>query len=220
VRQLYLYPTAITDELVEVLSSSARVLPYVDVPLQHASDRVLKAMRRGATEARQRALVEMLRARIPNLTLRTTFIVGFPGETDDDFERLCEFVRELRFDRVGVFRYSDEDGTAGSAYPDKVPRAVARRRHRALIALQREIMSTKLASLVGSEHDVLVDHGGRSAGRGRLASQAPEIDGVVFLRAAKQGPGAGALIAGEMRSARITGVRGADLEAEVTAPAR
>jgi len=220
VRQLYLYPTAVTDELVDVLASGTRVLPYVDVPLQHASDRILKAMKRGATEARQRALVEKLRARIPNLTLRTTFIVGFPGETDDDFAQLCDFVRELRFDRVGVFRYSDEEGTAACDYPDKVSRSVARRRHRELVALQREIMAQKLGALVGGEHDVLVDHGGRSAGRGRLASQAPEIDGVVFLRGAKTGPGAGPLAAGELRRARITGVRGADLEADVASAAR
>jgi ribosomal protein S12 methylthiotransferase len=220
IRQLYLYPTAVTDELVDVLASGRRVLPYVDVPLQHASDRVLRAMKRGATEARQRALVEKLRARIPGLTLRTTFIVGFPGETDDDFERLCDFVRELRFDRVGVFRYSDEEGTAAHAYADPVPRAVARRRHRELVAIQRGIMAEDLQKLVGCEREVLVDQGGRSAGRGRFASQAPEIDGVVFLQAAKTGPGAGPLAAGELRRVRLTGVRGADLEAEVVAPAR
>ena len=186
------------------------MLPYVDVPLQHASDGVLRAMKRGATEARQRTLVETLRARIPNLTLRTTFIVGFPGETDEDFERLMQFVRELRFDRVGVFRYSDEEGTSALGLAAKVPRAVARRRHRALVALQREIMSEMLQEKVGSEHSVLVDQGGRSAGRGRLSSQAPEIDGVVFLRSPAR-----PLDAGDFVRARITGVRGADLEAEI-----
>jgi ribosomal protein S12 methylthiotransferase len=211
VRQLYVYPTAVTDDLIEVWASGKRVLPYVDVPLQHASDRMLKAMKRGATRDRQRALVERLRDRIPNLTLRTTFIVGFPGETDADFAELQDFVRECRFDRVGVFRYSDEEGTAAQAYPGKVPQAVARRRYRALVALQSEIMAEKLGALVGSEHDVLVDQAGRSAGRGRLASQAPEIDGVVFL---KNAPGAPAFAAGDFVRARIVRVRGADLEAE------
>jgi ribosomal protein S12 methylthiotransferase len=205
IRQLYLYPTAVTDELIEVLGSSERVLPYVDVPLQHASDRILRAMKRGATEARQRALVERLRAGIPNLTLRTTFIVGFPGERDEDFERLCDFVREVRFDRLGVFRYSDEEGTSAFELGEKVPRRVARARHRQLMAIQRDIMREKLAALVGKTLPVLVDEAGPRA-RGRLPSQAPEIDGVVFLK--------GSAAVGEIVQARICAVRDLDLEAE------
>jgi ribosomal protein S12 methylthiotransferase len=208
IRLLYVYPTAVTDELIETLAGGQRVLPYVDVPLQHASDRMLRAMKRGATAARQRELIARLRAGIPGLTLRTTFIVGFPGETDVDFDELCEFVRQARFDRVGVFRYSDEEGTAAAAYPGKVPRTVARARHRRLLAIQREIMAEKLGALVGSEATVLVDEAGARIARGRLASQAPEIDGAVILR--------GETKAGELVRAQITGVRGgADLEAAV-----
>lgn len=210
VRQLYLYPTAVTDELIAVLGSGRRVLPYVDVPLQHASDAVLRAMKRGATEARQRTLVERLRAGIPELTLRTTFIVGFPGETDADFDRLVDFVREVRFDRVGVFRYSDEEGTAALEYQGKVPRKVARARHRELLRVQSAIMQEKLATLVGRTLPVLVDEAGPRA-RGRLASQAPEIDGVVFL--------AGPVSSGDLVPARITGVRELDLEGEIVAAA-
>ena len=206
IRQLYLYPTAVTDALIEVLGSGKRVLPYVDVPLQHASDRILKRMQRGATEARQRALVERLRTGIPNLTLRTTFIVGFPGETDEDFEKLCDFVREVRFDRVGVFRYSDEEGTTAFDLGEKVPRGVARARHRRLMGIQREIMREKLAAHVGTTLPVLVDEAGERP-RGRLTSQAPEIDGVVFLK--------GAVRAGELLQARVSCVRDVDLEAEV-----
>jgi ribosomal protein S12 methylthiotransferase len=208
IRQLYLYPTAVTDELIAVLGSGKRVLPYVDVPLQHASDRILRRMKRGATEARQRALVERLRAGIPGLTLRTTFIVGFPGETDEDFETLCDFVREVRFDRVGVFRYSDEEGTAAFDLDEKVPRGVARARHRQLMAIQREIMREKLAAEVGATRPVLVDEAGPRA-RGRLASQAPEIDGVTFVK--------GPVSPGDLVRVRITGVRGLDLEGEVEA---
>jgi ribosomal protein S12 methylthiotransferase len=208
IRQLYLYPTAVTDELISVLGSGKRVLPYVDVPLQHASDRILKRMKRGATEARQRALVERLRAGIPGLTLRTTFIVGFPGETDEDFETLCDFVREVRFDRVGVFRYSDEEGTTAFELGEKVPRGVARARHRQLMAIQREIMREKLAAHVGATLPVLVDEAGLRA-RGRLASQAPEIDGVTFVK--------GPVSPGDLVRVRITGVRGLDLEGEVEA---
>jgi ribosomal protein S12 methylthiotransferase len=208
IRLLYLYPTAVTNELVDVLARGERVLPYVDVPLQHASDRVLRAMKRGATEVRQRALVERLRAAIPDLTLRTTFIVGFPGEEDADFERLCEFVREVRFDRLGIFRYSDEEGTAAYDYAAKVPPAVARARQRRLAEIQHEIMQKKLAELVGREATVLVDRaGGRGGAHGRMASQAPEIDGAVFLK--------GEVSTGSFVQARILGVRDVDLEAEV-----
>jgi ribosomal protein S12 methylthiotransferase len=209
IRLLYVYPSAVTDDLLDALASGKRVLPYVDVPLQHASDRVLAAMRRGTTGERQRRLVERIRERIPGVTLRTTFIVGFPGETDADFEELCEFVREVRFDRLGVFRYSDEEDTAAHALGGKVPRRVARERYRALCGIQSGIMAEALGAQVGREVRVLVDErwpGGR--GRGRLPSQAPEIDGSVLLR--------GDVAPGDRVRVRVTGVRGGvDLEADV-----
>jgi len=206
-RLLYVYPSAVTDELIEVFACGRRLLPYVDVPLQHASDPVLRAMRRATSAERQRRLVERLRAAIPDLTLRTTFIVGFPGETDTDFEALCDFVREVRFDRVGVFRYSDEEGTAGFELPAKVPKHVARERHRALLALLRELQGERLAERVGREEPVLVDAGGRDRARGRLRSQAPEIDGEVLLR--------GGAETGRFVRARIAAVRGPDLVADL-----
>lgn len=206
IRLLYVYPSAVTEALIAALAGRRRVLPYVDVPLQHASDPMLKAMRRGTTADRQARLVERLRAGIPDLTLRTTFIVGFPGETDADFEALCDFVRKVRFDRVGVFRYSDEEGTAGYELAGKVPKRVARERHRALLSLLRELQREQLGALVGREDDVLVDAGGRDRARCRLASQAPEIDGEVLLR--------GGAETGCFVRARITGVRGPDLVAE------
>jgi ribosomal protein S12 methylthiotransferase len=221
IRLLYLYPSAVDDDLIEAIAGAKRVLPYVDVPLQHASDAMLKAMRRGTTAARQRRLVERLRAGIPGLTLRTTFIVGFPGETDADFEALCDFVRETRFDRLGVFRYSDEEGTAGAALPAKVPRKVARARYRRLTALQREVMAARLAEQVGHEVRVLVDGVlGRSRALGRLASQAPEIDGITHLVVKGGTPKVLApLRVGDLVTARITGVRGGvDLEAAVSQP--
>jgi ribosomal protein S12 methylthiotransferase len=209
IRLLYLYPSAVTPELIDAVASAKRVLPYVDVPLQHASDRVLAAMKRGTTGARQRRLVERLRAGIPGLTLRTTLIVGFPGETDDDFDELLDFVRWARLDRVGVFRYSDEEGTAAAALPGKVPRKLARERYRALTKLQAGILAEKLAQRVGDEDTVLVDAPlGRERAQARLASQAPDIDGVTFVRGE-------ALRAGDRVRVRITGVRqGVDLEAE------
>jgi ribosomal protein S12 methylthiotransferase len=207
IRALYVYPTAVTDELIEVLGHGERVLPYVDVPLQHASDPVLRAMKRGTSAERQRRLVGRLREGIPGLTLRTTFIVGFPGETDADFEALCDFVREARFDRVGIFRYSDEEGTAAFTLPGKVPRAVARERYRHLGEIQSSILRDEIAALAGCEREVLVDAAGPGGLRGRLASQAPEIDGVVFLK--------GEASPGDLVRARISGARGVDLEAEI-----
>jgi ribosomal protein S12 methylthiotransferase len=213
VRLLYVYPSAVTDELVEALAAAKRVLPYVDVPLQHASDRVLERMKRGTTAGRQRRLVARLRERIPGVTLRTTFIVGFPGESEADFAELLDFVAESRFDRVGIFRYSDEEGTAAAALDGKVPRAVARERYRRLAKLQAGIQAEQLGKLVGSEARVLVDAAAGSRARGRLASQAPEIDGNVLLG------GAGARVGSFVR-ARLTGVKGGvDLEAEVLGPA-
>jgi ribosomal protein S12 methylthiotransferase len=208
IRLLYVYPSAVTDELIEAFAEAKRVLPYVDVPLQHASDRVLERMKRGSSAERQRRLVAKLRERIPGVTLRTTFIVGFPGETEEDFEQLLDFVSESRFDRVGIFRYSDEEGTAAAALEPKVPRTVARERYRRLAKLQAGIQAEKLGAWVGRETDVLVDAAiGAGRARGRLASQAPEIDGVVFLR----GPG---LAPGQLVRARITGVKGGvDLDA-------
>jgi ribosomal protein S12 methylthiotransferase len=217
IRLLYLYPSAVTTDLIDAIAGAKRVLPYVDVPLQHASSRVLAAMKRGTTGERQRALVERLRARIPGLTLRTTFIVGFPGESDADFAELLEFVRWARFDRVGVFRYSDEEGTAGCELPDKVPRKVARERYRSLTKLQASLLAEQLAARVGQQGLALVDAPiGRERAQARLASQAPEIDGVTFVR------GSG-LRAGDLVRVRITGVKqGVDLEAaalEVVRPA-
>ena len=207
VRLLYLYPSAVTDALIDVLASGERVLPYIDVPLQHASDRMLKAMRRGTTPDRQRRLLARLRERIPNAVIRTTFIVGFPGETDEDFEELCEFVRESRFDRVGVFRYSDEEGTRAETLWNKVPVGVARARHRRLMELQRGLMRKGLEAQVGGRVRVLVESGSAGFSTGRLWSQAPEVDGMVLLK--------GDARVGEMVDATVTGVRSPDLEAEV-----
>ena len=210
IRLLYLYPTAVSDGVIDAIARARRVLPYVDMPLQHGSDRMLRAMRRGTTAERQRKLVAKLRERIPRLALRTTFIVGFPGERDEDFRDLLDFVAESRFDRVGVFRYSDEQGTAAADYGEKVPRDVTRARFDALMSLQRDIMDEKLQKLIGSEQRVLVDQAAPGLAVGRLWSQAPEIDGSVLLR--------GGAPVGEIVAARITGVRDVDLEAEVLRP--
>lgn len=205
VRLLYLYPSAVEERLIDAIAGAKHVLPYLDIPLQHASDPVLRAMRRGVTAERHRRLLDQLRERIPGAILRTTFIVGFPGETDADFATLCEFVREQRFDRLGVFRYSDEEGTGAYELGDKVPREVARERHDALLEIQRGIMAELLEAQVGNEVDVLVDRAASGLGVARLWSQAPEIDGQVLVR--------GDVAAGSLARVRLTGVSGPDFEA-------
>ena len=164
-------------------------------------------MRRGITAERQRRLVARLRERIPNAVLRTTFIVGFPGETDADFELLCDFVREARFDRMGVFRYSDEEDTRAQSLSGKVPARVARQRHRHLMDLQKSHMRTALDAQIGSRARVLVETSTKTLSTGRLWSQAPEVDGMVLLK--------GTARVGDMVDARLTGVRAPDLEGEI-----
>lgn len=192
VRLLYLYPEALTDELVELLAQHPRVVPYVDMPLQHAADGMLRRMRRGHGGARLRALVERLRKQVPGVVFRTAFIVGHPGETDGEFDELLDFVRWAEFDRLAAFRYSDEEGVASQTMDGKVPDQVAAQRYRKLMALQRPISHRKNQALIGKKLEVLVE--GQSDEHefvlmGRHRGQAPEIDGQVYLSGGDAAPG-------------------------------
>ncbi|MFO0568704.1 MAG: 30S ribosomal protein S12 methylthiotransferase RimO [Polyangiaceae bacterium] len=211
VRLFYLYPEKLDRHLLELLAKHERVVPYIDMPLQHAADAMLRRMRRGHGGARLRELVLRLRETIPNLTFRTAFIVGHPGETDAEFEELVEFVRFARFDRMGVFRYSDEESAASHALDGKVPRQVASRRARHLMSVQRKISREKNRALVGRELDVLVEGPSEESELvfvGRHAGQAPEIDGQVFLSGAEVAPG-------QMRRVRVARATDYDLLGEV-----
>lgn len=184
VRVFYLYPETIDDALLEVLAQHPKVARYVDMPLQHASDAMLKRMKRGSTNARQRRVVERLRAKIPGLTFRTAFIVGHPGETEEDFAELVDFVDWAKFERMGVFKYSDEETSQSFAQDGKVPEKTIASRHRKLMALQRGISRKANKALVGKELDVLVDGTSEEhefVVEGRHPGQAPEIDGKVYL---------------------------------------
>ncbi|MBI4475656.1 MAG: 30S ribosomal protein S12 methylthiotransferase RimO, partial [Acidobacteria bacterium] len=184
IRLLYLYPTTITDDLLEAMAECQKVCRYIDLPLQHASDPVLRRMRRPGSRAVYDKLLARVRSRVPDATLRTTFIVGFPGETPDDFEALCDFVRDTEFDHVGVFTYSHEEGTTASGYRDDVPERVKRTRRRSLMAVQQRIVRARHKRLVGSHVRVLIDGFAPDSApvvRGRLAGQAPEIDPAVYL---------------------------------------
>lgn len=184
VRLFYLYPEAIDDALVELLAHHPNVVPYVDMPLQHAADAMLRRMRRGHGKDRQKRVVESLRRAIPDLSFRTAFIVGHPGETDDEFEELCEFVEWARFEHVGVFRYSDEESATSFGFEGKVKPLVAANRYRRLMALQRRVARDANRSRIGRELEVLVEGPSEEhefVMKGRHRGQAPEIDGEVFL---------------------------------------
>jgi ribosomal protein S12 methylthiotransferase len=192
VRLFYLYPETIDDALVELLHAHPRVLPYVDMPLQHAADAMLRRMRRGHGGERLRRMVERLRRDIADLTFRTAFIVGHPGETEEEFRELLDFVKWAEFDRVAAFRYSDEEGSPSAALDAKVPTKVADARYRKLMAMQRPIAHAKNQKLVGKTLEVLVE--GTSDEHeyvlmGRHAGQAPEIDGQVYLSGGEARPG-------------------------------
>ena len=215
IRLHYAYPTACTDELLDAVAGEARVAKYLDVPVQHIDSGVLKAMRRGYGERQVRDLCARARARVPGLTLRTTFIVGHPGETDEAFARLCDFVREADLDRVGVFNFSREEGTVSALLPKRVPGKEIDARRRELLRIQREISKKKLRAQRGRLLDVLVEGTSDESEyllMGRHEGQAPEIDGQVYLSLgdAAEPPAPGSFV-----RARVTHSAEYDLAAEV-----
>jgi ribosomal protein S12 methylthiotransferase len=211
VRLHYTYPSAFTDELIDVIASEPTVAKYIDVPLQHIDDEMLKRMRRGHSARVTHELIEKLRGRIDGLVLRTTFIVGHPGETDEAFQRLVDFVRASRFERVGVFTYSIEPGTVSAMLPNRVAPEVAEQRRDALMAVQAEISREYNQSLIGAELEVLVEGLSDESDlllQGRWYGQAPEIDGTVYLADGTAQPG-------DFVRARVTDCADYDLAATI-----
>ena len=216
VRLFYLYPEKLDDELIELIASHPKIVKYIDMPLQHAADGMLRRMRRGHGGKRLYDLVERLRARIPNLVFRTAFIVGHPGETEEEYEELLSFIRFAEFDRVGVFQYSDEPSARAFELEAKVPTKVAAARAKKLMALQRKISKKKLKTLVGQELEVLVEGPSEDSELvmvGRHAGQAPDIDGVVYLSG---GPTGIEARPGELRHVRIESASDYDLLGELS----
>lgn len=211
VRLLYAYPSEVTDELLDVMAAEPTVVKYLDVPMQHVDDDVLRRMRRGHGSALLFELVERMRRRVPGIVVRTTFLVGHPGETDGAFERLLGFVRSAELDRVGVFTYSPEEGTAAALFEDTVPARVARKRRTTLMREQRSISKRKQKVLVGRELEVLVERVSEESEyllEGRWAGQAPEIDGIVYLADDTAKPG-------DFVRARVTRSAAYDLAASI-----
>jgi len=184
VRFLYAYPNKITSRLLEAIASSPKICSYIDVPLQHASASVLKAMKRGSNPDIFLRSIEKMRHEIPGVTLRTSFIVGFPGESERDFSELCDFVEAAEFDWMGVFAYSDEEGAAAYRIEDKHPPAVIERRRGKLMQLQRRISRRKKKDLIGRQFDILLEGASEETDllwEGRTEMHAPEIDGKLYI---------------------------------------
>lgn len=209
IRPMYLHPAHVNDRLI-ARWAQARVVPYLDLPVQHGDDAVLRAMRRAVTARRMQQIVGAFREAIPGLTVRTTVLVGFPGESDAAFQNLLEFLDDVRFDCLGVFTYSPEEGTPSPAYPDQVPAELAAERAAIVQELQDGVQWERHGKLVGSVQEVLVDGPSEDpafAFEGRTAGQAPEIDGIVYLRD-------GDLTPGRFARVRILEVEGYELVAE------
>ena len=184
IRLHYAYPRVFPDALIDVMAREPKIAKYLDMPLQHASDRLLRSMRRGRDSAFLISLLAKLRARIPGLTFRTSLIAGLPGETEEDFGLLKEFVRTQRFERMGCFQYSDEEGTAAYDFSDKVPQKVIERRWREVMAVQKRINREQNRALIGKRLEVLVEGPSPESEHllvGRHEGQAPDIDGVVYI---------------------------------------
>jgi ribosomal protein S12 methylthiotransferase len=215
VRFLYAYPNKVTTRLLEAIAAHEKICSYMDVPLQHASAKVLKLMRRGAGAEIFLKSIEKIRRIVPDVTLRTTFIVGFPGETERDFEELCDFVRAVGFDWLGAFGYSDQPGAQAYALEGKVPPREIEQRRKRLMQIQKQISRKKKRSLVGQEFDLLLEGPSEQTDllwEGRTRMHAPEIDGTVFINDAPDGI---ELRAGDFHRCRITKAHDYDFEASI-----
>lgn len=210
IRFLYVYPDLVSARLIEAINRHAQVCRYIDMPLQHVNARILKSMRRGGNRGSLERMIDRIRAGIPGVTFRTTMIVGHPGETEKDFLELKAFCRDMEFDRLGVFAYSDEENTLSYELPEKVPARTAERRRRELMEQQAKIAAAKNRRLIGKELPVLLEGLSQESElllQGRLESQAPEIDGVCLINDSQVGQ----VRAGEFRVIRITQVLEHDL---------
>ncbi|MCR5716247.1 MAG: 30S ribosomal protein S12 methylthiotransferase RimO [Lachnospiraceae bacterium] len=210
IRLLYCYPEEITQELIDVMKREKKVLPYLDMPIQHASDAILKRMGRRCTEEELRSLIAHLREEIPEICLRTTLITGFPGETQEDHETLYRFVNEMEFDRLGVFTYSPEENTPAATMPDQIDEQVKEERRGELMELQQAIAFEKAEAMSGKELDIIIEGylPEDDVYVGRTYKDAPGVDGMFFLRADRE------LVTGSFVRARVTGSDEYDLIGE------
>lgn len=213
IRVHYIYPHGVPEELLRAMAEEEKICRYLDIPLQHASGPMLKAMRRGVTREGQEKILDRIRKYVPDVALRTTFIVGFPGETDKDFQELVDFVQTQRFDHLGVFTYFQEDGTPAGAMENQVPDKVKKQRQKELMRIQKVISKEKLKPLVKKTLPVLIDGPSEESPfvfRGRLARQAPDVDGQVYIQSPPED-----LRAGQIREVRMIKASAYDLVGEI-----
>ncbi len=210
IRLHYLYPDEVDEALIEVIASEHKIVKYIDIPIQHCNDRILTAMNRRGTKAQLVALFHKMRERIPNLVLRTSIIVGLPGETEAEFEELCDFLRDMEIERAGVFPYSMEEGSVAATLPDQVDTDVAEHRAELLVDLQSRVMDSYNENRLGSVMEVLCEGFDSEEGCyvGRTYADSPDIDGRVLFPAVD-------LVAGTFVNVRITGTHQGDLTGEI-----
>jgi ribosomal protein S12 methylthiotransferase len=208
IRVMYSYPTSLRQSFIDAMARHEKICSYIDMPLQHASASMLQKMKRGGNGKQYREMIENMRKKVPDIGIRTTFIVGYPGETDTDFEELIDFVKDVEFDRVGTFLYSDEEGTSGFHDTPKVPHKIAIQRRRELMKLQAGISRKRNRALIGREMKVLIDGSENASLVGRLYHQAPDVDGCIKIKG-------GMAVAGEFVQAIISGAGEYDLTARL-----
>jgi ribosomal protein S12 methylthiotransferase len=207
---MYAYPDYVTDALIEVMATNKQVVSYLDIPLQHAHPLTLRRMRRPTNIDCVHKTIGKMRKAIPNLALRTTFIVGYPGETEEEFQTLLDFVEEMRFDRVGTFKFSFEPGTASEPLGDPIPGEIKEERFKRLMEKQQQISLERNQAFIGHSLDVLIEGVGQGISVGRSYRDAPEIDGLVLIK--------GEIATGQIIPVRISGAMVYDLSGVTNLP--
>lgn len=208
IRLFYCYPDKVTDELIDVIANEKKVCSYIDMPLQHCNEEILKAMNRSGSYASLKALIHKMKERIPDLSLRTTFMVGFPGETDAQFEELCEFVKETKFDKMGCFKYSPEEDTPAFDFPDQIDEAVKERRADVIMDIQYSVTENANKAKIGRVYKAVVDYKDGDNYIGRSYLDSPEIDSGIIIHSDKE------IAVGSFINVRITDYNGYDLIGE------
>ncbi|NMC93827.1 MAG: MiaB/RimO family radical SAM methylthiotransferase [Syntrophorhabdus sp.] len=206
-RLLYMHPKGVDDELIDLIGESEKIIPYLDIPIQHSEDRILSLMGRGYTRKQLECLFQKIKDRIPNATLRTTVLVGFPGETENEFAGLCDFVKKCEFDMLGAFTYSREEGTRAFRFKGHLRKNAKQKRYNTIMEMQREISGRRLGRLVGTKNFVIVEGYEKPYMTGRIITQAPDIDGMAFIK--------GKCAPGEIRQGKIVKTLDYDVIVEV-----
>lgn len=208
IRLFYCYPDKVTDELIDVIANEKKVCSYIDMPLQHCNEEILKAMNRSGSYESLKALIHKMKERIPDLSLRTTFMVGFPGETDAQFEELCEFVKEMKFDKMGCFKYSPEEDTPAFDFPDQIDEAVKERRADVIMDIQYSVTENANKAKIGRVYKAVVDYKDGDNYIGRSYLDSPEIDSGIIIHSDKE------IAVGSFINVKITDYNGYDLIGE------